>query len=319
MSTIEPHRAEMTDRADRRGALRLGATAAAAGGLAAIAATNAEAAAGQPVVQGVANTVGTAGTTISSSGTAITLTGKNTGAGAAAFFFANNNNGFAGGTGSGNSAGLSAANTGPAGTGSAVTAVGKNNNGVVCNTTNSEKFAVVASNKATTIGNGAAILASGGANPGLVAVSDTDAIVAVGSIYAMGDVVAEDGLFVTLSSAAQPSAMFAPVTIGFPEVLFHGKVDTPTATTTIPLDSAFQAVADPASVSVVATPNSGPMPNLYASVTGSGSSMELVLNGCVAGGTVSVSIAAPRTDYPAPALTARTNGPARKYAALSGQ
>ena len=293
MSTIEPHRAEMTDRADRRGALRLGATAAAAGGLAAIAATNAEAAAGQPVVQGVANTVGTAGTTISSSGTAITLTGKNTGAGAAAFFFANNNNGFAGGTGSGNSAGLSAANT--------------------------EKFAVVASNKATTIGNGAAILASGGANPGLVAVSDTDAIVAVGSIYAMGDVVAEDGLFVTLSSAAQPSAMFAPVTIGFPEVLFHGKVDTPTATTTIPLDSAFQAVADPASVSVVATPNSGPMPNLYASVTGSGSSMELVLNGCVAGGTVSVSIAAPRTDYPAPALTARTNGPARKYAALSGQ
>ncbi len=279
---------------DRRGALRLGATVAAVGGLGVIGAAKADASAGQPVVQGAVNTVGTAGTTITSSGSAITLTGKNTGAGAAAFFFAQNNNGFAGGTGSGSKVGLSAANTGAAGTGAAVSAVGKNNTGIVCNTTNLARFALTATNLSTATGSGGGILAAGGSNPAIVA---TSGFTNVPSIYAVGDILAEDSLYVTLSSASVV-AMYAPMTPGFPDVIQHMRVATPTATTTVTVPDEFTVVANPSAVTVMATPNSGAMPDLAAdvSVAGAPAVMTLTLTGCTAGGTVSVTLAAPRQD-----------------------
>lgn len=279
---------------DRRGALRLGATVAAVGGLGVIGAAKADASAGQPVVQGAINTVGSAGTTITSSGSAITLTGKNTGTGAAAFFFAQNGNGFAGGTGSGLKYGLSAANTGAAGSGAALAASGLNNTGVIANTKNPDRFAVSAIQQATGPGAGAAIFASGGENPGMVV---TSGFTNVPSIYAVGDILADDSLYVTLSSASV-AAMYAPMTFGYPEIIQHLRVATPTATTTVTVSDDFTAVADPSVVTVMATPNSGAMPDLAAdvSVAGTPAVMTLTLTGCTAGGIVSVTLAAPRQD-----------------------
>lgn len=176
---------------NRRTAIRAGAVGAAATAATVATATGADAAAGQPVLQGLSNNAGTAGTTLISTGSAISLTVRNNGTGAAAFFFGQNNNGFAGGTGAGSKYGLSAANTGVASSGAAMAASGSKNTGVLANTANTDRFAVEAVNLSTvgTEGAGGGLYAEGGEVPAAVAVSN----VGVPAVISVGDTIYIEG------------------------------------------------------------------------------------------------------------------------------
>ncbi|EAP99557.1 hypothetical protein JNB_05275 [Janibacter sp. HTCC2649] len=281
---------------DRRTVIRFGAVGAAA--TAATAATvatasDAEAAAGQAVIQGAVNTVGTAGTTISSSGSAITLTVKNTGAGAAAFFFGQNNNGFAGGTGAANKYGLSAANTGVVGTGAAMAASGGKNTGVLANTNNSDKFAVEAINLGTT----GTFDASGG---GLYVESETNspALVAVAppgipAVVSVSDVLIFDGhqIAVTQGDAVLFAEMASRAEVSYTETVTLNGFGA--AAVTWPATYIASGDLDLAGAKAVVSPNSGPMPGLWITTDANGG---ISISGGTASGKVTFRVTASRKD-----------------------
>ncbi len=277
---------------DRRTAIRAGAVGAAATAATVATATGAEAAAGQPVLQGLSNNAGTAGTTLTSSGSAISLTVRNTGAGAAAFFFGQNNNGFAGGTGAGGKYGLSAANTGVASSGAALAASGSNNSGVLANTANVDRYAVEATNLSTTSsgdgGAGGAIWADGGEGTGVVAVSPfgVPAVVSIGDTYLM------EGHEIVLTAT---SVVFGVTSANGPEVTFSGTItlDGAGAGTSMLDGSTVQDVDLSSAVSLV-SPNSGPMASLWITTSDAG---VVSVAGGTAGGTVSFRVVATRVDW----------------------
>lgn len=272
---------------DRRTALRVGAAGAAATAVGVALASDADAAAGQAVLQGRTNTVGTPGTVLTSSGTEISLTVRNTGAGAAAFFFGQNNNGFAGGTGSGTKYGLSAANTGAAGTGAAVAASGGNNTGILANTTNSDRFALEAVNLSPLSSLGGAVLADGGeANPAVVAIASES----IPSLIALGDTFVIDSYEIALTANG---LVFGATSAYGPEVTFTGETQLDqSGASTITLTGAVLEDLHLADSHCFATPNSGPMPSLWMRRTAEGAAIE----GGTPGGVVSWRIVTFRSD-----------------------
>lgn len=280
---------KINDALDRRAAVRLGACGAAATALGVATATDAGAAAGQAVLQGRANAAGTAGTSLTSSGSAITLTVKNTGTGAGAFFFAQNNNGFAGGTGAANRYGLSAANTGPLGNGAALAASGGNNTGILANTTHENSFALEAVNLAESSSSGGGVLVDGGANPALVTLGDSH----VPSVISIGNTFLVDGYHVALT---RNSAVYGAFSGSMGEVAFDGRATLDAnGAATVDLSTSFvwaDLTLEWSKLSV--TPNSGPMPNLWMTDAPKGG----LIQGGTPGGRVTWRIVANRTDLP---------------------
>lgn len=299
----------------RRSAVRIGAVGAAATAATVATASNAEAAAGQAVLQGRTNTAGTAGTTLTSSGTAIALTVKNTGAGAAAFFFGQNNNGFAGGTGAGSKYGLSAANTGVASGGAAMAASGSNNTGVLANTNNLDRFAVEATNLSgvdSGEGSGGGLWADGGDGTGVVAIST----VGVPAVVSIGDSYYIEGHEVVLTAN---STVWGATSANGPEVSFSGYATLDAGgAATVNLagptwsDGATWGDVGNADHGQLVSPTSGPMPNLWISTDEGGT---VTISGGAPGGTVSWRVSGSRNDWTgsAPSATARAAG-GRRFA-----
>lgn len=279
-----------TDPVRRRTALRAGAAGVAAAAASVVAiSSGAQAAAGQPVVQGGSNVVGTPTTYLFSSGATPTLQVRNTGSGAAAFFFGQNQNGFAGGTGGANRYGLSAANTGAAGTGAGMAASGGNNTGILANTANADRYAMEAVNLATAEGMSGGVLADGGQGVGLVAVTDNPqvpALVVGGATVSFGDTILSTGaLALTYTDTAE---LFGVVSAGRPALTLAGTTTlSADGSATITLPPEVVNGADTADASVVATPRSGSMPNLFASVSGTG---VVTISGGTASGTVNYQV-----------------------------
>jgi hypothetical protein len=279
------------ERVHRRTALRAGAVGVAAAAAAVVAtSTSAQAAPGQPVVQGANNVAGSATTFLTTSGATATLQVRNNGVGAAAFFFSQSGNGFAGGTGSPSRYGLSAANTGGAGTGAGMAASGGNNSGILANTANADRFAVRATNAATAEGSGGAVIAEGGQGVGAVALTENPGVAALvvgGATVSFGDTVLGDGF---LAVTVTPSAveLYGVVSAERPAVTLAGNVTLTAgggATFNLPAD--LVADADMADASVVVTPRSGSMPNLFASVSAAG---VVTISGGAASGTVGYQV-----------------------------
>lgn len=274
---------------DRRSALRVGAVGAAVTAATVAYSSEAGAASGQAVLQGRANNAGADGTTLTSSGSAIALTVKNIGTGAGAFFYSKNSNGFAGGTGSGNRYGLSAANTGGHGNGAALAASGGHNTGILANTNDSSCFALEATNLADNSSVGGGILADGGANPALVTVGDSS----TPSSIAIGNTFVVDGCHVAITAN---SAVYAACTVDSSAVTFDGRgvLDSGGA---LDIDlSTYHVYADISLewARLTATPNSGPMPNLWITETPTGARVQ----GGTPGGKVTWRIVANRMDLP---------------------
>ena len=209
---------------DRRAALRFGAVGAAATAATAVTvvtASDAQAAAGQAVLQGRVNSPGATDTSIIAPTAGIAFTVKNTGTGAAGYFFAAKGNGFAGGTAAGNKVGLSTANTGPASSGAAMGAVGINNTGVQASTTNSDRFAVTAINFGTTgafDGDGGGLYAESGANsPGIVAIAPEG----IPGVVSVGDLILSEGHEVVITAS---TVVFGVTSDDGPEVTFSRTV-----------------------------------------------------------------------------------------------
>ncbi|GAA4122032.1 hypothetical protein GCM10022415_25450 [Knoellia locipacati] len=282
---------------NRRSALRVGAVGAAATAATVVTATGAEAAAGQPVLQGLSNAAGAAGTTLVSNGSAITLTVKNTGPGAAAFFFGQNNNGFAGGTGSGSKYGLSAANTGAPGTGAAMAASGGKNTGILANTANFDRYAVEATNLSTMDtggGAGGGVWADGGDGVGVAALSP----MGVPAVVSIGDTYYVQGHEVVLTAS---SLVYGATSANGPEVSFAGyaTLDIEGRTTVELTGPSWNNGATWADVGntnggVSVTAINQPMPNLWMNVDEGGT---VTISGGAPGGTVSWRVAGNRNDW----------------------
>ncbi|WP_156225130.1 hypothetical protein [Pseudactinotalea suaedae] len=230
---------------------------------------------------------------ITSSGAQPTLVGRNTGSGAAASFQSTTSNGFAGGTKAPDRYGLSASNTATApGNGAAVAASGNRNAGVIVNTANADKYAIRAANLSTQLGSAGAVLADGGTGVGLVASTDADdvpAIASSGALVALGPVIVADpsGL---ISFVAGVVPVFGASSAGSPTVQFSGNATLTAGGASFALDPDTADALDLSAASVVVTPNSGPMPNLWATVSESG---QLTITGGTADGVVSYLVTAP--------------------------
>lgn len=275
---------------DRRAALRFGAVGAAATAAAVATTATAEAAAGQPVLQGRVNTPGATDTSIIAPTPGIAFTVKNTGTGAAGYFFAAKGNGFAGGTSAAGKLGLSTANTATvAGTGAAMGAVGVNNTGVLANTKNIDRFAVEAVNLSTvgTEGTGGGLYAEGGEAPGVIAISN----VGVPAVISVGDTIFVEGHEIVVTAN---TVLFGATSALGPEVSFSS---------TVVLDGSGNGTYDLTELGVddvdlsMATPlvsaNSGPMPGLWIRVAGT----LVQIKGGTAGGEVSFRVVGYRTDW----------------------
>jgi hypothetical protein len=275
---------------DRRAALRFGAVGAVATTATVVAASSADAAAGQAVLQGRANYPGATDTSIIAPTAGIAFTVKNTGAGAAGYFFAAKGNGFAGGTSAPGKFGLSTANTATvAGTGAAMGAVGVNNSGVLANTKNMDRFAVEAVNLSTVgiNGEGGGLYAEGGEAPGVIAISN----IGIPAVVSVGDNFLVEGHEVVL----MPNSLaFGATSAVGPEVSFSG---------TVTLDGAGSGTFDLTGMGVddvdlsMATPlvsaNTGPMPNLWVTVVGT----LVQIQGGAPGGKASFRVVGYRTDW----------------------
>lgn len=297
---------------DRRSAIRVGAvgaaaTAATVGTVAT--ASSASAAAGQPILAGRANGAGASGTTLVSNGSAITLTVKNTGTGAAAYFFGQNNNGFAGGTGAGSKYGLSAANTGAPATGAGLAASGNNNSGVLANTGNLDRFAVEAVNLSTSNsgeGSGGGLWADGGEGVGIAAISPigVPAVVSIGDLYFIeGHEVVE---------TAGGAVVYGVTSAMGPEVVYSTQLTlNGSGAATWDLTGPGSDDVDLTDAVSLVSANSGPMPNLW--ITTNGSTNVISVAGGTAGGTVSVRVIGTRLDWSGydAAKTGRAAGGAR--------
>ncbi|KGN42086.1 hypothetical protein N801_02455 [Knoellia aerolata DSM 18566] len=265
---------------------------AAASAVTVVTATGAEAAPGQPILQGLSNNAGTAGTTLISAGSGITLTVRNNGAGAGAFFFAQNNNGFAGGTGAGSKYGLSAANTGSASSGAGMAASGINNTGVLANTANVDRYAVEATNLSTTSsgdgGAGGGIWADGGDGVGIAALSP----IGVPAVVSIGDTYYIEGHEVVLTLS---SVVYGVTSANGPEVTFSGQITlNGSGAGAATLDAATVADVDLTEPVSLVSPITGPMPNLWISTSPAG---VVSVAGGAAGGTVSYRVIGVRNDW----------------------
>ena len=292
---------------NRRTAIRAGAVGAAATAATVATATGAEAAAGQPVLQGLSNNAGTAGTTLISTGSAISLTVRNNGTGAAAFFFGQNNNGFAGGTGAGAKYGLSAANTGTAATGAAVAASGNNNSGILANTTNVDRYAVEATNISTTSsgdgGAGGALWADGGEGAGVVALSP----IGVPAVVSIGDTFYIEGHEIVLTAS---SIVYGVTSANGAEVTFSGRIDlNASGTGTSDLDGATVLDVDLSEAVSLVSPITGPMPNLWITTSEDG---VVSVAGGAPNGTVSFRVVGLRNDFASGATSAKSARTASK-------
>jgi hypothetical protein len=231
---------------------------------------------------------------ITSTGTQPTVVGRNTGVGAGALFQSAGGNGFAGGTAAPNRYGLSAANTATqAGSGAAMAASGGQNAGVIANTANADQFAIRAANRSADLGFAGAVEALGGTGVGLIAATDVEdvpAIVSAGALVTLGTVVIADpsGLVSFLENGIP---VFGASSIESPTVQFSGNaLLTASGGASFGLDPDAVEALDLSSAAVVVTPNSGPMPNLWATVSESG---QLTITGGTAEGVVSYLVTVP--------------------------
>lgn len=258
--------------ADRRTALRVGAATVAATAAAVVASSSsASAAAGQAVIQGGNNVVGSATTFVTTSGTTPTLQVRNNGTGAAAFFFSQSGNGFGGGTGGANRFGLSSANTGAAGKGAALGASGGKNVGLIANTASADRYAVTATNLAAVDGDSGALLADGGLGAGVVAANSTEdvpALIVFGSTVSFGHTYLTNGAVALTDTGT--AYVFGASSAERPAITFSGVVALTGGAATVALDPDVVAGADLDGASVVVTPRTASMPNLFASVSGTG-------------------------------------------------
>lgn len=288
---------------DRRAVVRLSAIGAAATAATVATATNAEAAAGQAVLQGRSNNAGTAGTTLVSNGTGITLTVKNTGPGAAAYFFGQNSNGFAGGTAAANRYGLSAANSGPAGAGAGLAASGTNNTGILANTRNPNRFAVEASllsDESSDLGNyGGGVAADGGLRGigvlgqsgwvGVLGATDGDGL----GVLCSGNLLVDQGHPIVQTGDGNES--YAVISPDGAVVTFTGTVVlNASGQADVTLASLVKRDVDLTRARCFATPNTVSMPNLFASVTAAG---VVQIRGGVASHPVSYQVMANRKEW----------------------
>ena len=280
---------------DRRTAIRFGAVGAAATAATAAAvatATDAQAAAGQAVLQGRVNTPGATDTSIIAPTPGIAFTVKNTGTGAAGYFFAAKGNGFAGGTAAGNKVGLSTANTGPASSGAAMGANGINNTGVLTSSMNPERFAIEATNFAQDFSDaGGAVLADGGlAGVGLLAFT---AYFDVPAVLSSGDTWHVDGGINRDFTSTNFVELDGVTSVNGPEVTFSGQVQLSGGLASVQIPVELVDDLDLSSPVSLVSPNTGAMPNLWITTSATGA---VSISGGVGSGTVSYRVVAQRSD-----------------------
>lgn len=282
---------------DRRSAIRFGAVGAAATAATAVSVTgasSAQAAAGQPVLQGRTNLPGSAGTLITTSGTATTVTIRNNGAGAAGYFVSPKGNGLATTTsGAARFASVSSNSATTAGTGAAINANGVNNTGLLVTTNNLDRFAVDATNLSGTDsgeGGGGGVWADGGNGVAIAAISP----VGVPAAVSIGDVYLIEGHEVV--ETANGGILFGATSAIGPQVTYSAQLPlNASGAGTWDLTGPTTDDVDFTDAVALVSANSGAMPNVWVTVDPSTNVVSVA--GGAANGTVSVSVTGVRNDW----------------------